>query len=773
MNISNSFPYLSEGNYFTHPLGQFPSLLEVLESDKIPALKKYLLQEVKLSHTDKIAVVNYVRTHSLIYLSDNIEDMELLLWIAVIKKESVGAKSLLEGEAHVYAANKDNTTDLFLTAIYNDDADMVRILAQKFDVNRPTCMGVFPLLAAILTSGEMNFSIIEALIEHGADPNIADSEGDSVLSCAIISKMPSKNRLKVAEFLLKNKADPNMANKKRLTPLLCAIYALNELDHDKELRLSMIKLLVKYGASIGKQGNCSQSALYYALKWERSDPEVIKYLLDCGSDPNEVCEQNRKLLSIAIQNEKDDCLEIVPLLLQYGARINSDNSMFVSPLALACTANKEQMVRLLLKNKADPNHKELGMPILLLAVLEKNTAIIRALLEHGADIESKDNFNHTVLSLAINDEIENKEVIKLLLERGADPNTRLELHSPCLYFAAARNFIEVTEMLLQYGANPNPKSLIASVELLNLSFREKFWEMAKLLLRYGVLPDVNQLDRFMEIAKKNQDQELFNLLGHHKKIIFDAKKIEDAAFYAPICYDQDKATFNWERVELLLQRNVTPSQGLSKLFFKACIVESNCKTARFLLQSSTKNYIQPAMYLSLAITAGKIEIVALLLEYIQKANSIKKQILEGIHKEIDIVLDHCLYLVKELKQLASDYGKTKPIGKVEHCLTARVIYFQCMDYLERVALFIAKDFGNQKQLKEVTKVVIELNSCMNNTHNGLEDISLQEAIAKWPLPKQTKIAIEQALSNGNNKNGNNQADVQKLAGSFGSMTLNK
>src|SRR5688572_1084840 len=86
---------------------------------------------------------------------------------------------------------------------------------------------------------------------------------------------------------------------------------------------------------------------------------------------------------------------------------------------------------------------------LSIAVRAGNVAAVAALLDAGAAVETRDRDNNTMLIAAVN--WQRRAVVELLLSRGADVNAT-GLMGPALAAAVARPDVEITRLLLHYGA---------------------------------------------------------------------------------------------------------------------------------------------------------------------------------------------------------------------------------------------------------------------------------------------------------------------------------
>src|SRR6201996_5865555 len=80
--------------------------------------------------------------------------------------------------------------------------------------------------------------------------------------------------------------------------------------------------------------------------------------------------------------------------------------------------------------------------------------VIRLLLEHGADVSARDDTHSTPLHLASSNG--NNDAVKLLIRHGADVNAQDERHMTPLHRAASSRLAfrrNVVRLLLHYGAN--------------------------------------------------------------------------------------------------------------------------------------------------------------------------------------------------------------------------------------------------------------------------------------------------------------------------------
>lgn len=112
--------------------------------------------------------------------------------------------------------------------------------------------------------------------------------------------------------------------------------------------------------------------------------------------------------------------------------------------------------------------------------------------QHPEEINQQNNHGWSALMIAARNSREwsNPQIVKLLLDHGADPNVPNNEGCTSLIFASEHGNIEAVKLLLEYGANPNPNNcrwlpLISSIRQLDITSNI---EIIKLLLAYGADP---------------------------------------------------------------------------------------------------------------------------------------------------------------------------------------------------------------------------------------------------------------------------------------------
>lgn len=262
--------------------------------------------------------------------------------------------------------------------------------------------------------------------------------------------------------------------------------------------------------------------------------ELVRCLIEAGADVNggNSEEQNTRLpLDIAIE----ECnTELVSLLLDAGARVKWPDRSPFQPLISAAYMGESEIMELLLSAGAEVNATDnSGSTALLEALYDEDIPldtvldIVETLLDAGADVNSaiidtdggsssfrgltvleravfRGSISITTILLDIGAKLteatlyyaaesNNEELVRILLDAGADVNGRARYGHTALKAAATNQNIELTKVLLKRGANVNDRAgsslwRRAMTPLQVASFHGNF-ELARILLEAGA--DVN------------------------------------------------------------------------------------------------------------------------------------------------------------------------------------------------------------------------------------------------------------------------------------------
>ena len=143
----------------------------------------------------------------------------------------------------------------------------------------------------------------------------------------------------VIQLINKDIIDLNQYNNENRTILELASLYENE---------DIVKLLLKHGADPNKMSGNGFTPLLNAVIWENYD--IAKLLLDAGADPN-IADGNRRNTPALIASSRG-YLEMLKLLIKYGADINIKNQYGNYPLDAAISNKHQNVVDYLISNGA-------------------------------------------------------------------------------------------------------------------------------------------------------------------------------------------------------------------------------------------------------------------------------------------------------------------------------------------------------------------------------------------------------------------------------------
>jgi ankyrin len=340
-------------------------------------------------------------------------------------------------------APRAQTGSLHELVEHGDVAGVARLLAAGADPAEPTRLDVTPLY---LAAANGNAAMIRLLVDAGADPNAVDVVGETMLMAAVAS-----GELEAVATLIAAGADVRARDRDfEQTALMFAARAG---------KVPIADALLAAGAAVDAQ--------------TRTGPE-----------PPWVLPNSRPGFSFGIGIIRGGLPE------DRGMRPFRDGGM--TPLLYAAREGHTAMVERLLDAGADIEGTEAnGITPLLIAISNDHAGTASLLIERGADLDAQDWYGRSPLWSAVNvrnlylhnqtfEHVADREgmlrIVRLLLERGADPNPRTRESPPVrdhllsatgtlewvdftgqtpFLAAALAGDVTVMRLLLEHGADPH------------------------------------------------------------------------------------------------------------------------------------------------------------------------------------------------------------------------------------------------------------------------------------------------------------------------------
>jgi ankyrin repeat protein len=294
---------------------------------------------------------------------------------------------------------------------------------------------VFEILLAVALAA--NVDGIDAIDASGSTPLLVAASNDDVAQ---------------VRQLLKAGANPNVRNKLDTTPLLEAAFHSNA---------EIITALLDAGADPNASGADGQTPLMLVARG--TNVVAAKMLLDKGANPRASESQRRQTaLMWAAANRQGP---MTRLLVERGAELDAKTATdLLTPLVSAepraqprspggmtalMFASREGcldcVASMIEKGAAIDLPDPEGVTPLLWAIWNTRFDVAKYLIEHGANVNRWDWWGRTPLYLAVDyvtlphggrpdqpslDETLPIDVVRLLLEKGADPNPQLKMTAP-------------------------------------------------------------------------------------------------------------------------------------------------------------------------------------------------------------------------------------------------------------------------------------------------------------------------------------------------------
>jgi len=335
--------------------------------------------------------------------------------------------------ADVNAAEADGSTPLLWAANLNDADLAARLLKAGANPKVRNQLGSTPLGEAALNA---NTGLIKAFLDAGADPNAAGPDGQTPLM--IVARTAN---VAAAKLLLDKGANPNVKEAQRgQTPLMWAAATSQG---------PMMRELLAKGAEVD-----TQSALDLMTPLVSGEPRA---------QPRPPGGMTAMLFSV-----REGCMDCVKALVEKGAKLDLADPERVTPL--------------------------------ISAIFNTHFDVAKYLIEKGANINAWDWWGRTPLYLAVDyntmphggrpdqpalDQTLPIDIVRILLDKGANPNLQLKMFPPYratgadrgldgmltigttpLLRAAKAQDVDAIKLLLEHGAEvdiPNSQGMTPTV----------------------------------------------------------------------------------------------------------------------------------------------------------------------------------------------------------------------------------------------------------------------------------------------------------------------
>jgi ankyrin repeat protein len=336
-----------------------------------------------------------------------------------------------------------------IIVIKNNNLNFLKelLLSKKFDVNEATPEGKTPLYFA----SKYGYSVmVKLLLENGAIYTEAIKNSDY----SPLHEACRNEDLETVKLLTNSGFDVNhICNGE--TPLYITSLKAN---------LPLMKLLFVKNVNVNDKFYSKKFFTPLTLAIHKKRDDVVEYLLQQGSDPNQQQSEGKSPLFSACSLENTE--KIIELLIKFGAEISNDVLFYstqyqCNTLTLACRKGRIDIVKLLMKKKI--NIHDMVIPLIeactnqhfeiVELLISKNVFLEREDLNYPRKINGKSVFHFILESL-------DYDLIHKFLLMGGDPC--VPDHScnvtPINFFAqhsAEEKYFLIFKLLIKFCSNLN------------------------------------------------------------------------------------------------------------------------------------------------------------------------------------------------------------------------------------------------------------------------------------------------------------------------------
>lgn len=442
---------------------------------------------------------------------------------ALIPAASAGhleiCKFLVKEGIDVNAKDKDGITALMEASIMGHNQVVEFLIKSGADVSATASSEVTALWLAA-SGGRVD--VMKTLLKKGADANNARVDGINALMTASVGGYSE-----AAALLLENGADSKAKDNDNLTPLMNAaengnfetvkllVEHANDPDYVNQMsntgftplivasahgHVDALAYLIDAGAEVDAVGENLVTALMYASAANHID--AMKLLIEKGNADIEKLHSNGG--TALLEASTGGMFEAMKLLVEKGAQVDFTDSDGVTPLMAIASQGKTEAQALIIDSlKKTMSDKELTDHINLLSYSGGSSVMFAAagghvecakdLMALGADIKDiamssegyldklakmiaegtvpeDDPHVDGVTALHVAAQGGHLEMVKFLLENGADVSHLDEAGRSALLMAIQGNHGEVATMLVAGGSDPNTPYIDDDGESHNLLF---------------------------------------------------------------------------------------------------------------------------------------------------------------------------------------------------------------------------------------------------------------------------------------------------------------
>jgi ankyrin repeat protein len=217
----------------------------------------------------------------------------------------------------------------------------------------------------------------------------------------------------------------------------------------------VFEILLQNRAELDTRNKYSQTPLLLAA--ENDNSALIRFLLEHRADAKAATPKGSTVLHLLAECGGDS--ESAELLMAHGAdpQARKSSGLTVLHSAFIYPCNNKPLIQKLVENGADVNAEYEGVKVLHLAAKNATGAIVKYLIEKGADVMAKTKKGSSVLHFATENE-DPERIFMLLAKMGADIEEKDASGRTCLLRVNQPGCRLLVKFLVERGANVKAKS---------------------------------------------------------------------------------------------------------------------------------------------------------------------------------------------------------------------------------------------------------------------------------------------------------------------------
>uniref|UniRef100_A0A4W5RI57 Ankyrin 1 n=1 Tax=Hucho hucho TaxID=62062 RepID=A0A4W5RI57_9TELE len=584
------------------------------------------------------------------------------LHIAALAGQEQVVAELVNYGANINAQSQKGFTPLYMAAQENHLEVVKFLLENGANQSIPTEDGFTPLAVALQQGHENVVALLINYGTKGKVRlpalHIAARNDDTRTAAVLLQNDPNADvlsktgftplhiaahyeNLSVAQLLLNRGANVNFTPKNGITPLHIA---------SRRGNVIMVRLLLDRGAQIDAKTKDELTPLHCAAR--NGHVRIIEILLDQGAPIQAKTKNGLSPIHMSAQGDHMDC---VRQLMQYNAAIDDVTLDHLTPLHVAAHCGHHRMAKVLLDKGAKPNSRALGfcqgerddcfivcffspqsgLTPLHVASFMGHRKIVTILVQKGASPSNDFTHTHTIrttfnLLASSPHDYQHHMYVPLLPLSCPSPHPVQDDQTP-LHCACRMGHKELVKLLLEHKANPNSTTTSGHTPL-HIAAREGHAQTTRILLDMEAQQTKMTKKGFtpLHVASKYGKVDVAELLLERGGNPNAAGKNGLTSLHVAVHHD------NLDVVNLLVSKGGSPHSAARNGYTPLHIAskQNQVEVASSLLQygaSANAESLQGVTPLHLAAQEGRPDMVALLISKQANVNLGNKSGLTPLH----------------------------------------------------------------------------------------------------------------------------------------------